>query len=433
MKTLNKLLIASTMVVTLGATSCNNNQNTKSGGVPYTYFALRPMSGSDEYTVGFKYEGSKDIKVYWGIESTTPSQETSHTFKINNSKSYLPVVKIEGNVSSIWFTDEKGQSIEKDNNKITTILFSNTITSIPKYACYSLPRLSTVFIPNSVKTVGEYAFLAPAFKYAFCAPKSRPSGWDVNWGSTPFISECVVWGVNYHLVNDNLAYLTYSHNNVNEAYYCGYLYPPKTEIKKLTIPKTVDINKVKYKVATLLGVGAIASTIESITIKNNITYVGPEALSDCTKLATVNFSGDFDRLAFDDGVFSQCTSLTDIVLPEGLINLSYELFSNCEKLASVKIPNTVKWLDDEVFRNSSAGVENLAINLTSYQSAKEIATCYESPFDWSKAEKVTFTYDNAKVNYYDFMSRNWPEDGYCERGPSVQWNPAPAPAPSNKY
>ena len=169
---------------------------------------------------------------------------------------------------------------------------------------------------------------------------------------------------------------------------------------------------------TLLGVGAVASTIESITIKDSIIYIGPEALSNCNNLVTVNFSGNFDRLAFDDRVFYQCTSLTNIVLPEGLVNLSYDLFSNCKKLASVKIPSTVKWLDDEVFRYSSYDID-LAIDVTSYQSANEIATCYDSPFDWSEAEKITFTYDDEKVSIEDFVSKSWPYEPY--RGPAVVW------------
>ena len=149
MKLLDKLLMAVTMVVTLSTTfSCNNKQNTKSGGVPYTYFMVGTMGESDECTVGFKYKGSDDIKVYWDIYSETYSKETSHTFKREAREDIpTPIVKIEGDISSIWFTDEEGKPIEKDNDKIGTILFSNTITSIPKMACYSLIHLKTIFIP----------------------------------------------------------------------------------------------------------------------------------------------------------------------------------------------------------------------------------------------------------------------------------------------
>lgn len=420
MKVFNKILIASSMVVTLGAAiSCNNKQN-NSGGVPYTYFSLESMELGDKFTVGFKYRGSDDIKVYWGIESTTPSKETSHTFECTDYH-YLPVVRIEGNVSSIWFTDEEGKLIEKDNNQITTILFSNTITSIPKTACYGLTRLSTIFIPKSVKQVGVNAFFGPAFRYVFCAANGRPSGWDKNWATTSFVTEIVVWGVNYYIMNDNTAYVTYTLNQVNEAYYCGHLLPPNEEIQELEIPETVDINKVKYNVTSLLSVGAIYYTIEKITIHNNIKYIAPDAIAGCNKLTSVVFDGDFENLFLGEEIFSGCASLKSVVLPESIISLPRYLFEYCASLESVTIPSTVKWLDDEVFYECSANVDTLRIDVTGYKDADEIAQCYISPFDLSSPNHITFVYDNARVSVSDFVDKNWPDEGEQVFGPDIHW------------
>lgn len=417
MKVFNKLLIASTMVVTLGATiSCGNNKQSKviKGGVPYTYFALTSLSGSDQYTVGFKYEGSKDIKVYWGIESTTPSQETSHTFKINNSKSYSPIVKIEGDVSSIWFADENGKSIEKDNDQITTILFSNTITSIPKYACSSLSRLKTVFIPNSVTKVGEYAFLAPIFQYAFCAWNSCPKGWDKNWGTIQLVDEFITWGVNYQILEDDFVYLTYTLNDVNEAYYCGPLY---TEEKSLTIPSEITIEGTKFKVTAIVGVGFFTD-LETIEIPNNIKYIGYGAFAGCTNLKTVTFKGQFDKLAFGEEVFAKCTSLTEFVIPEGTITLSRGLFEGCNQLTKITIPSSVKWIEDETFCYCGDGNE-LNVNVTSYTDPIKIARCQYSPFDYASVDKVIFTYSEG-VSVDAFKNKGWPV-GEQDFGPQVEW------------
>ena len=67
MNTIKKLLIASTMGVTLSAiTSCNNKKDTKefSAGLPYTLVRTREwLEEGDELTLGFDYTG-KNMKVY---------------------------------------------------------------------------------------------------------------------------------------------------------------------------------------------------------------------------------------------------------------------------------------------------------------------------------------------------------------------------------
>lgn len=196
MKTLNKLLMATAMIVALGTTtSCNNgNKNNESetfvGGLPYTVFALSYLEPGKEYKVQFECEGTPEV--YWNSE--TPNNEKSHIFKPElNGKITKPIVLIKGNIDNLHFCDNKGDLLADGNSKISAIIFSNTITKLPEYACYSLEfsmnsndvgKRYFYYLPASIKTIGKNAFFprnGENLGRYVCEPTSRPSGWDANW------------------------------------------------------------------------------------------------------------------------------------------------------------------------------------------------------------------------------------------------------------
>lgn len=408
MKIINKLLIASTMVVTLGATaSCGNKEKSEEfvAGTSYTYIAFNALESKREYKVEFGCEGNPTT--YWDfLENPEVSDHNkSHTYYNEKSGEYTPVIIIEGNISSLWFCDEKGVPLADGNAKIDIIVFSNTITSIRKYACYGL-KLEGAYIPASIKTMGKNAFLPYDPQAFFCEPPSRPSGWDVYWCTLGEYNRIVTWGFSYHIDEETgEVYLLVSDDDVKTAIYQGYIFNnPET----LVIPKKIKVNNRDFIVAIINDVG-IAKNITSITIPESVTLIGGSAFKDCDKLSEVKFEGNFTYLILDSDIFWSCTSLQTITLPEGLVNLASYTFDNCTSLQYVKIPSSVKEVGYNVFYNSSAEKE-LTIDLTAFKDVDKIAYCDSGCIYNCDASKITFQI-NSNLDKQNFIDKGWPEEG----------------------
>ena len=400
---IKKLLIASLTLFTLSITvSCNNKKKTSgiSAGLPYTLVETNErLDEGEELTLGFDYTG-ENMKVYWSDDIETPSTEKMHTF-VGKDDENMPYFIIEGNVTSIWFTDKDGNSIQIGNDKIREIIFSNTITSLPKYACASLMDLRTVFIPKSVKKISEYAF-TPSIYYLhdtdgiYCEYETRPSTWSPNWYYGPIMGNLVKWGFSYYIFDDEQEYFLYSKGDIHIASYMGYAFP--TDVKKVVIPQTIEINKQKFDVVVISDTGYEFLSAEELEINNNIMHIRERMFSDWEQLKIIKFIGDFDYLYFDEYVFGYCDVLTSVTLPDGLVNFPYSMFEGCNNLSRVNIPGTVQHIDEDIFYYA-CNDEDLVIDITGNKSAGNIPICDDGEvFDYCQAKSIKFVYNGSAFN-----------------------------------
>ena len=102
-----------------------------------------------------------------------------------NNKAYK---SIEGN---LYTYDEKTlvqYAIGKTDKEFA---IPNSVTSIGEYAFSGCTSLTSVTIGDSVTSIGKYAFSSCTSLTIYCEATSKPSGWDTNWN----YSNCpVVWG-----------------------------------------------------------------------------------------------------------------------------------------------------------------------------------------------------------------------------------------------
>ena len=111
-------------------------------------------------------------------------------------------------------------------------------------------------------------------------------------------------------------------------------------VEKVVIPSSI----------TDLGNGAFSNftnaTFEFEDI-NTLKNIGAGAFANCTKLESIKVPEGQTILGgiFSIGMFSGCTNLKEVILPESLVSIGVNCFENCTSLTSITIPKNVTNID----------------------------------------------------------------------------------------
>ncbi len=164
------------------------------------------------------------------------------------------------------------------------------VTGIKESAFSGNQNLAKVFIPQSIETVGQYAFGGCDFLLIDCEVAEKPEGWANNWYSgerTDVYFNCK--NDIYEWV-DGILY-TVNYNNNGKA---GLRYACKNLTGKIVIPSELTFNGVVYKV-TSIGSWAFygCTEITEVVTTDTLVSIGSESFKGCTSLEslTLPFAG----------------------------------------------------------------------------------------------------------------------------------------------
>ena len=191
---------------------------------------------------------------------------------------------------------------------LETVEMPNTVTMIGDGALFSCPKLRSVKISSSVKTIGTG-----------------------NFKDCAMLEELWVDPENtvYDTRDSCNALIKTSTNELIVA--CNNSFVPATV-------ETIANN-------AFYNLGGI----KTITIPSSVTNVGYEAFAYCTGLEHLSIESPLESLGI--GAFECCHLLRDVQLCEGLKEISYGCFEDCHSLGTINFPQSLTVIDSCAFRN----------------------------------------------------------------------------------
>lgn len=116
-----------------------------------------------------------------------------------------------------------------------------------------------------------------------------------------------------------------------------------------------SLNKVVIYENSVKTIGMAAfeycSSLADIVLPEGVTTIARSAFENCTNLKNIIIPNKVTSI--EERTFADCSSLVDVTLPSTMTTLEYGAFENCTSLRSVTIPNSVNTVDAPFYGCSS--------------------------------------------------------------------------------
>jgi len=99
---------------------------------------------------------------------------------------------------------------------------------------------------------------------------------------------------------------------------------------------------------------ANCNNLTSVTIGENITFLGASMFGGCVNLKSIEIPENIVSWGSYGGsrIFENCTSLTSVTIPDNMAIIPSGMFSGCTALTSIDIPESVIEIETSAFEKS---------------------------------------------------------------------------------
>ena len=136
--------------------------------------------------------------------------------------------------------------------------------------------------------------------------------------------------------------------------------------------------------------------IKKIVFSNGVNEIENDVFSNCKSLIEVDLSAT-NLKTISKGAFRNCINLSEITLPETIVNIDNLAFSHCFYLNNITLPKHLEFIGKEAFNNCYS-LENIVLPNT-------LTKIEESAFSVNKNYKEIAEIPNNKINepYIDYL------------------------------
>ncbi|MEG2380092.1 MAG: leucine-rich repeat domain-containing protein, partial [Oscillospiraceae bacterium] len=217
------------------------------------------------------------------------------------------------------------------------------VSEIKQMAFMSQSNITNITVSTGIKKLGMGCFADVKDLTSVTLPSSL----------TDIEKEIFVYCDKLSSVNlqDGIPYISYS-----MFYGCGSLTNITIPSSVTTVGESAFVECYALKTVSINGAKNIGNSafeycnnLTNVTLPNNLVNIGNSAFSGCENLTDITIPNTVTTI--EDNAFNKCSSLTNIVLPHGVSNIGFHAFQNCTNLKSLTIPSSVTFFGEEPFSN----------------------------------------------------------------------------------
>ncbi len=185
---------------------------------------------------------------------------------------------------------------------LTSVTIPNSVTSIGTMAFHGC-TLTSITIPNSVTNIGSIAFGGCKNLISVTIPSSVISIKEAAFSQCPSLTNVMI------------------------------------------LDGVISIGRLAFSGCTNLA---------NITIPNSVTGIGSRAFTGCSSLVSISIPDGVTEIPHGTdlfGMFSRCTSLTNVTIGNSVTNIGQYAFLGCTSLSRITIPDDVHSIWYGVFRD----------------------------------------------------------------------------------
>ncbi len=258
-----------------------------------------------------------------------------------------------------YFTSRDGVLFTKDLSTIMQLpgaykgdyTIPNSVKNIGDYAFMDCPDLTAVSLPESITTIGNYAFDECIELNSIALSNSISS-----IGSGAFY-DCNIKNID---LPESLTYIG------------EYAFSKCKNLSTITIPNSVK----DIKHHTFSG----CENLTEVILPPSLNSIGEEAFDYCSRLKSINVPNSVTSIG--EGAFYWCGNLTKFIVPDNVTKIEENTFSECRNLTEVELPASLKSIGNLAFYRCK--------NLTSINIPKSVANIDSCAFgDCSGLTEIT--------------------------------------------
>lgn len=182
-------------------------------------------------------------------------------------------------------------------------------------------NITSITIPDGVKTIGEAAFMDCINLKSISIPSSV-----TNIEYNPF----------YYCPNLSLIIVDENNTKYDSRDNCNAIVETSSHILVTGCNGTIIPNSI-----SAIGTCAFAglTNLNSITIPNSVTSIGDDAFNGCSNLNNITIPNSVVNIG--EYSFYRCTSLDSISIPNSIQHIGAYAFQDCRNLKYIKLSNSV--------------------------------------------------------------------------------------------